>query len=158
MELKNPILKLSLRFSTCAAFREKRDDFSIVSEMLDIRNKQLAEVTKADDFIISNKLVNALLTQLSENRKLKEVFDDLFDSEGSEIYLKPAVNYIKAGVEVDFYTVAESAARKNEVAIGYRRCSFAHDADKAYGVVVNPKKSEKIVFDSTDKVIVIAED
>jgi hypothetical protein len=89
---------------------------------------------------------------------LKEVFDDLFDAEGSEIYLKPAVNYIKAGVEVDFYTVAEAAARKNEVAIGYRKCGYAHNADKAYGVVVNPKKSEKIIFDDKDKVIVIAED
>jgi hypothetical protein len=31
--------------------------FSIVSEMLDARNRQLAEVTQADDFIISDRLI-----------------------------------------------------------------------------------------------------
>jgi voltage-gated potassium channel Kch len=138
---------------------EKKDiDFSIVSEMMDIRNKQLAEVTKADDFIISNKLVSLMLSQLSENKELKAVFDDLFDAEGSEIYLKPITGYIQPGIEVDFYTVAECAARKNETAIGYRKLAYEHDADKAYGVIVNPKKSEKIIFEEKDKLIVIAED
>src|SRR5438552_2729058 len=92
--------------------------FSIVSEMLDIRNRELAEVAKADDFIISNKLISLMLAQLSENKELKAVFDDLFDAEGSEIYLKPAVNYIQPGREVNFYTVCEAAAQKNEIAIG----------------------------------------
>ena len=133
-------------------------EFSIVSEMMDIRNKELAEVTRADDFIISNKLISAMLSQLSENRGLKAVFDDLFDAEGSEIYLKPAVNYIIPGKEINFYTVLESAARKNEIAIGYRICKHSHDASKSYGIVINPDKSKMITFDKKDKLIVIAED
>jgi Trk K+ transport system NAD-binding subunit len=133
-------------------------EFSIVSEMMDIKNKQLAEVTKADDFIISNKLISAMLSQLSENRELKTVFDDLFASEGSEIYLKPITNYVNPGTTVNFYTVLESAARKNEVAIGYRRCRYSHDASKSYGVVVNPDKSDMMTFDEKDKAIVIAEE
>ena len=32
--------------------------FSIVSEMLDVRNRDLAEVTRADDFIVSDRLVS----------------------------------------------------------------------------------------------------
>jgi voltage-gated potassium channel Kch len=132
--------------------------FSIVSEMLDIRNRELAEVAKADDFIISNKLISLMLAQLSENKELKAVFDDLFDAEGSEIYLKPAVNYIQSGREVNFYSVCEAAARKNEIAIGYRKNEFAYNAEKTYGVVVNPDKSGKIIFGENDKVIVIAED
>jgi voltage-gated potassium channel Kch len=132
-------------------------EFSIVSEMMDIKNKQLAEVTKADDFIISNKLISAMLSQLSENRGLKDVFDDLFASEGSEIYLKPVTNYVNPATAVNFYTVLESAARKNEVAIGYRRCKYSHDASKSYGVVVNPDKSDLITFDEDDKIVVISE-
>jgi ion channel POLLUX/CASTOR len=133
-------------------------DFSIVSEMMDIRNKELAEVTEADDFIISNKLISLMLTQLSENRDLKEVFDDLFDAEGSEIYIKPISGYIKTGVNTDFYTLCESAARKGEIAIGYRINEFSHNVNKAYGVVVNPKKSDNVTFTENDKLIVIAED
>jgi len=133
-------------------------DFSIVSEMMDIRNKELAEVTEADDFIISNKLISLMLSQLSENRDLKEVFDDLFDAEGSEIYIKPVTNYVQTGVSTDFYTLCESAARKGEIAIGYRLNEYSHNVDKAYGVAVNPKKSDTITFKETDKLIVIAED
>lgn len=133
-------------------------DFSIVSEMMDIRNKELAEVTEADDFIISNKLISLMLSQLSENRDLKEVFDDLFDSDGSEIYVKPVTNYIQTGVSTDFYTLCESAARKGEIAIGYRINEFSHNVNKAYGVVVNPKKSEVLTFTEKDKLIVIAEE
>lgn len=133
-------------------------DFSIVSEMMDIRNKELAEVTEADDFIISNKLISLMLSQLSENAQLKAVFDDLFDSDGSEIYVKPVTNYIKSGSSVNFYTIAEAAAAKGEIAIGYRIDAHAHNPEKAYGVVVNPKKSEKVTFTEKDKIIVIAED
>ena len=42
-------------------------DFSIVSEMLDLRNRALAEVTHADDFIVSDRLVSLLMAQISEN-------------------------------------------------------------------------------------------
>ena len=133
-------------------------EFSIVSEMMDIRNKELAEVTRADDFIISNKLISTMLSQLSENRGLKAVFDDLFDAEGSEIYLKPVTNYVVPDKEMNFYTVLESAALKNEIAIGYRICKYSHDASKIYGIVVNPDKSKMITFDKKDKLIVIAED
>ena len=133
-------------------------DFTIVSEMMDIRNKELAEVTEADDFIISNKLISLMLSQLSENKELKAVFDDLFDAEGSEIYVKPVTDYINPGVAVNFYTMCESAARKGEIAIGYRLNEFSHNVNKAYGVVVNPKKSEMLTFTDKDKLIVIAED
>ncbi len=133
-------------------------DFTIVSEMMDIRNKELAEVTEADDFIISNKLISLMLSQLSENKELKAVFDDLFDADGSEIYVKPVTDYVNAGTAVNFYTLCESAARKGEIAIGYRINEFSHNVDKAYGVSVNPKKSDMVTFTDKDKLIVIAED
>ena len=131
---------------------------SIVSEMLDIRNRELAEVTKADDFIVSDKLISLMLSQLSENKHLKKVFDVLFAAEGSEVYLKPATDYIRPGQAVNFYTVIESAARRGETAIGYRITAQANDPSKAYGVKVNPTKSEKITFTEKDKVVVLAED
>lgn len=133
-------------------------NISIVSEMGDIKNRELAEVTKADDYIISANLVSLMLSQLSENKHLKKVFDDLFDADGSEVYLKPITQYIKPGIEVDFYTLLESAARKGQVAIGYRQLKYQFDHDKAFGVVVNPVKSDKITFAENDKIIVLAED
>jgi hypothetical protein len=135
---------------------ETRKDIKIVSEMLDLRNRDLAEVTKADDFIVSDKLISLLMSQVSENKYLMSVFEDLFDADGSEIYLKPISDYIKPGEKIDFYTIIESAKRKGQTAIGYRIVEQAHDNTKAYGVVVNPLKSKELIFSANDKLIVLA--
>jgi hypothetical protein len=58
---------------------------------------------------------------------------------------------------VNFYTVVEAARRRNEVAIGYRRKAHALDATKAYGVVLNPVKSERVTFAEGDRIVVLAE-
>lgn len=132
--------------------------FTIVSEMIDVRNRDLAQVTKADDFIVSDRLIALLMTQLSENKDLKAVFDNLFDPAGSEIYLKPAGRYVQPGCPVDFYTVVESAKRWKETAIGYRLVSWSNDASTSFGVKINPKKSETVTFAAEDKVIVLSEE
>jgi ion channel POLLUX/CASTOR len=132
--------------------------FSIVSEMLDLRNRELAEATQVDDFIVSEHLISLMMSQLSENAELIDVFTDIFDPEGAEIYLKPASDYVTLGEPVNFYTVVEAARRRGETTLGYRLVSEAKDADKSYGVHTNPKKSVKVVFTSADKVIVIAEE
>jgi voltage-gated potassium channel Kch len=130
---------------------------SIVSEMLDLRNRELAEAAKVDDFIVSDHLVSLMMTQLSENAELSDIFADLFDPEGSEIYLKPAGDYVATGQPLNFHTVVESARRRGETAIGYRLMSEAKHPAKSYGVHTNPNKSEKLIFAPADKVIVIAE-
>jgi hypothetical protein len=136
---------------------KKGEAYSVVSEMLDVKNRVLAEVAKADDFIVSDELAGLLLTQVAENKELGKVFDDLFDADGAEIYLKPASNYVSIETSVNFYTVLESAKRRNETAIGYRIVAEADDAEKSYGVRVNPRKSENITFTAGDKVIVLSE-
>jgi len=133
-------------------------DLNIVSEMLDDRNRELAEVTKADDFIVSDKLISLMLSQVSENKQLTEVFETLFSSAGSEVYLRPFENYIVAGAEVDFYTVLEAARQRGETAIGYRTAARSRSAADAYGVTINPRKHDAIRFAAGDKIIVLAED
>ena len=74
--------------------------FSIVSEMLDVRNRDLAVVTRADDFIVSDRLVSLYLTQVAEEKRLAAIFADIFDADGSEIYLKPAADYVRTDAPV----------------------------------------------------------
>ncbi len=137
---------------------KKQKKLNIVSEMFDQNNRELAAVTKADDFIISDNLISRMLSQLSETRDLKKVFDDLFDADGSEIYLKDAIKYVKPNIPVNFYTVLESAAKKGETAIGYRIVEKAHSVEDNYGIFINPLKNEKVIFTEEDKIIVLAED
>jgi len=131
--------------------------FSIISEMLDLRNRELAEAAKVDDFIVSEHLISLMLSQLSEDAELLDVFTDLFDPEGSEIYLKPISDYIVTGQTTNFYTLIEAARRRGQTAIGYRIMSQSKNSEKLYGVHTNPKKSEKVTFAPEDKLIVIAE-
>ena len=122
-------------------------DLNIVSEMLDDRNRELAEVTKPDDFIVSDKLVSLMLSQVSENVQLTDVFSILFAAEGSELYLRSASDYITPGSTVDFYTVVEAASRQGESAIGF--CSSSSVA--LGGVHINPSKTELITFQPGDE-------
>ncbi|MDF5755046.1 potassium transporter TrkA [Spongiactinospora sp. TRM90649] len=130
--------------------------YSIVSEMHDENNRTLAEVTKADDIVISDTVIGLLLAQLAESRHLAEVFGYLFDSRGSEIYPRPAQDYVRPDTSVTFTTVIESARRRGETAIGYRLGAKVNEAP-AYGVTLNPDKSQEITLTEDDYVIVLAE-
>jgi voltage-gated potassium channel Kch len=132
-------------------------EINIVSEMLDLRNRELAEVTKANDFIVSDKMISMLMAQISENKSLMQVYTDLFREEGSEIYLKPAGDYVELGTPVNFYTVVASASRRNESAFGYSLAAEAFNPSKTYGVKINPTKSEMISFAEGDRIVVLAE-
>jgi ion channel POLLUX/CASTOR len=133
-------------------------NFTITSEMLDDRNRELAEVTQVDDVIVSDKLISLLLTQISENHHLTAVFDELFKAEGSELYMRPAGDYVKLDRPTSFRTLVESARRRGEIAIGYRQVSGAADGGSGLGVHVNPPKSREVVFAEADRVVVLAED
>ena len=132
--------------------------FSIVSEMRDVRNRALAEVAQPDDFIVSDKLISLLLSQISENKHLDAVFRDLLDPEGSEIYLKPIANYVAPGQPVNFYSLIEAAADRGETALGYRVVAKANKSDEGFGVKINPDKAATITFAAEDKLVVLAEE
>ncbi len=132
------------------------EHYSIVSEMHDESNRALAEVTEADDIVISDTVIGLLLAQLAENRHLADVFGYLFDSRGSEIYPRPAGDYVTPGSEVTFSTVVEAARRRGETAIGYRDAATRNDPPH-YGIVLNPDKTRPIVLAEQDSVIVLAE-
>ena len=56
------------------------------------------------------------MVQISEVKELRAEFEQLFDPEGSELYLKPAGEYVELDKSLSFYTVVEAARGRNEVA------------------------------------------
>ncbi len=125
---------------------------SIVSEMRDDRDRALAQLTRADDFVVSEQLVSLLMTQLSESPHLEPVFNDLFDPDGAEIYIRPAAHYLRQSAGLTFATAVEAARRRGELAIGYRIA----DAKDGPGVVLNPPKNA--LMPAIDRVIVLADE
>jgi voltage-gated potassium channel Kch len=132
--------------------------FSIVSEILDIRNRELARVTRVDDFIISDRLVSLMLAQIAQNRYLAEVFGELFDPTGSEIQMRPAHEYVRIDVPLTFYTLTVAASRCGEVAIGYWIREDSERDEKHHGVHINPPKSRPITLSDTDQIIILTSD
>jgi voltage-gated potassium channel Kch len=132
-------------------------ELSVVSEMIDVRNRALAEVTRVNDFVVSNKLVSLMLAQSSENEHLEAIFKDLLDEEGSEICLKPVETYAPLDEAVSFYDLVDAAAARGEVAIGHHRlASVGDDRGRGLGgIVVNPSKSEKLAYQAGDRLIVL---
>ena len=125
---------------------------SITTEMQSAENQRLASQARVDDFVIGSNFASLMMAQISENPKLMPVITDLLDEEGSELYMKPAADYVTLGVPVDSYTITESAARKGEVYLGYR-----HTGNNIGNVVVNPNKNEQIVFSEHDQIVVVSE-
>ena len=98
-----------------------------------------------------------MLAQASENPNMEEIFKDLLDEEGSEIYVKPIGEYVKTDTSLDFYALSQAALARGEVAIGYRKAGVVDDARNLGGVVINPDKSAKVQFNENDKLIVLSE-
>lgn len=70
--------------------------------------------SRADDFIVSDRLVSLMMCQVSENKEYAAVFEELIDPEGSELYLKPADEYVEPGLPLSFYTLIEAARRRRD--------------------------------------------
>ena len=129
----------------------------VISEMMDDRNRVLAQVAHVDDVVVSGEIVSLLVTQLSEDHRLEAVFDQLLGDEGSEIYLRPAEWYVEPGAEVSYATIIAGASRRGETAVGYKSAALA-EGEASFGVRVNPAKSETFRVLAGDRVVVLADD
>ncbi|MEV8631916.1 potassium transporter TrkA [Streptosporangium sp. NPDC051023] len=128
---------------------------SLVTEIAKDCDRRLVEVTEVDDFIVSSKVTSLLMIQIAENPRRHNVFADLFDSGGQEVYIRPAGDYVRLSAPVDYATVVAAAGAYGEVAIGYRREGTGRDGDDN-GITLNPPKSRRLTFEPDDAVIVLA--
>jgi len=133
-------------------------NISIVSEMVDVRNRTLASVTNVNDFVVSNKLVSLMLAQASENEHLEAIFTDLLDDGGSEISMRPAENYVTLGQDTTYQEAVQAALARGEVAIGHHILNQTEaDGIGQSGIIINPIKSTAVRYNAGDRIIVLAE-
>ncbi|MDN0197973.1 NAD-binding lipoprotein [Streptomyces sp. S.PNR 29] len=132
-------------------------ELRVVTELIDDRNRALAPVSPGADVIISGKLIGLLMAQISQNRRLAAVFEELFSADGAGVCLRPAADYVLPGCEASFATVVAAARRRGECAIGYRSYA-ASSVGPGYGVRINPPKAERRCWRVGDEVVVVGED
>ncbi|MBR2835301.1 MAG: hypothetical protein IKE43_06300 [Coriobacteriales bacterium] len=126
--------------------------FTVAVEMRDAHNQGLAQVSYMTDFITSDKINALIMAQIADERHKRAILADLLDKEGSAIYMKPALRYVKRNEPVSFYDVSASVARFDEIVIGCRK----HTKGSQYEIVLNPNKDDTVIFSSEDSLIVIS--
>ncbi|MFF3485585.1 NAD-binding lipoprotein [Streptomyces sp. NPDC002701] len=132
-------------------------ELSVVTELVDDRNRVLAPISPNADVIISGKIIGLLMAQISQNRHLAGVFEELFRAGGKGILLQPAADYVRLDHETPFATVVAAARLRGECAIGYRDHTTARQGPQ-YGMHINPPKTERRRWSDGDEVVVIGTD
>jgi len=138
--------------------KKNNADFTILSEVLNSKNSDLISVEKSDDFVMSERIINLMLVQLSENPGLDSFFNELMQPDGSEIYFRQISQYVDTSSDVTFREITASALNNAETAIGYRINTEAKDKSCNFGIYINPNKSDKIRLNNNDQLIVFSLD
>ncbi|MBA5224915.1 CASTOR/POLLUX-related putative ion channel [Streptomyces griseoaurantiacus] len=129
----------------------------IVTELIDDRNRALVPLGDGADVIISGKVIGLLMAQISQNRHLAAVFEQLLSADGPRVRLRPAGDYVLPGCDTTFATVVAAARRRGECALGYRTRRGSSRAP-GNGLRINPDKAERRRWTADDEVVVVGED
>lgn len=128
----------------------------VCSEILDPKNRELAATTEIDDIVISNEMVSMVLAQITYEPRVRSVLEDLFQSDGSEIYLKDLSLYVQPGVTTTFEQLILAAKRRGELAMGIQ---LRAEGGEKHGLTLNPPdRSKPITPQPGDRLVVLAED
>ena len=87
------------------------------------------------------------------------MLEDLFSSQGSEVYIKDLSLYVPLGQPTTFEHLVLAARARGETAMGIQ--IYENDAQKRYGFTLNPlgaARTTAFVPKPKDRLVVLAED
>ena len=134
----------------------------LITEVMDSENIDIILNSGVEDFMVSNQCVSQIMSQVSEEPLALDVYDDLFQAEGSELYIKPANYYFsfdsRESITVPYGECTQAALLRQEVCLGVQLHGHQGDRDKFFGVALIPDKGEEFTLTPQDGLITLAED
>jgi hypothetical protein len=153
------IVALLLLRRIFSQYPTKSQNTKLITEILDSQNDALVAKAGVQDVIISNRLVSMIMAQISESRDIEKVYDDIFQEDGSEIYLKPANLYFQSlPIQASFADMMGVAQKRGEVCIGVKIKELENDKESNNGITLIPEKNTSYKLQKDDSLVVLAED
>lgn len=134
----------------------------LITEVMDSENIDIILNSGVEDFMVSNQFVSQIMAQVSEEPLALDVYDDLFQAEGSELYIKPASYYFEfngeESITIPYGECVQAAQLRNEIILGVQLSSENKNKDKMFGITLIPDKNDKFMLTKNDGLIALAED
>lgn len=141
---------------------DSKDWPKLITEVMDSENIDIILNSGVEDFMVSNQFVSQIMAQVSEEPMALDVYDDLFQSEGSELYIKPASYYFdfkdKKTITMPYGECVQAAKLRNEVILGLQIHADQKDKDNMFGIILIPDKNDEFTLSEQDGLIALAED
>ena len=153
------IVALLLLRRIFSQYSDESANTKLITEILDSQNDALVAKAGVQDVIISNRLVSMIMAQISESADIERVYDDIFQEDGSEIYLKPVSLYFESlPPEATFADMMAIAQQRGEICIGVKTMAYENDKSRNNGIQLIPEKTAVFNLQPDDKLVVLAED
>jgi len=136
---------------------------TLVSEVLDPRTNDIMKLTRCSDSVVGNKLVSMILAQISEERDVGYIIEDLFSAEGCEMHTKDVRIFCAPDEQLSFWDMTFRCQQRRMSLLGWIRKDDNPDAS-TWEAVINPAdKDTKLRWIGKsgqygDLLIVISED
>lgn len=130
------------------AYAAGDDTPRIVVELLDVDDLPLAQLSGADDYLVSQATGSQFIAQLAEQPDRRPVYLELYAPDGPTIHLVPAGRLDLVG-EFSMAEIVSSAYRLGLLAIGWRSITNGDE------LTLNPHESTRVDLAAVDEIVVI---